>query len=68
MVGEGAVNRLVVGVADDSAARIHDTGVGGIGVYARPTVLALPSRRGHPALGDMRNIAQGHRANRLQRD
>ena len=68
MVGEGAVHRLVVGIAQKAAHRVHKARVAVIGQHPGPAVGPLPSRGGHPSLGAVAGVAGGHGADQLQRD
>ncbi|MPL79212.1 hypothetical protein SDC9_25087 [bioreactor metagenome] len=68
IVGEGAVDHLVVGVDDDAALGVEEARVVGIGQPALPAVHRLPARRGHPSLRDMARIACRDRADRHHAD
>ena len=68
MVGEGAVDGLVVGVAQDAARRGDEFRVGGIGHHAVPAVFGDPAGAGHATLALMLRIAARQGADGLHGD
>ena len=67
VIGEGALDQLVVGVDDDPAGRVDEARVLVVGQAALPAVHRVPAGTRHPALGLMAGVAQRDRADRHQR-
>ena len=65
---EGPVNHLVVGVAEDSALRCNEFGVGGIGQHPLPAVFRQPATAWHSALTFVTRIAARHGADGFKSD
>ncbi|EKD61559.1 MAG: hypothetical protein ACD_54C00190G0001 [uncultured bacterium] len=63
--GEGAVDGLVVGIAQYPRGGIDEARIVFIRQHPDPAVVASPARRWHAALGLMRDIAQRHHTDRL---
>ena len=68
VVGKGAVDHLVVGVAQDAAHGGDETGVGGVGHAPLPAVFGSCTQRRHPPLALVGRVAFGHRPDGLHRN
>ena len=60
MQREGAVDGLVIGVADDATGWVEEDWVRVIGEHTLPAVFGAPSQRWHSTLTLVRRVAPGH--------